>query len=279
MRGFVVGMLLAGSLLCNPIEGDASAQQKPSNAKSLPTKDAPPVDLSGVRDDLSRIADALESENVDNQSDVARREARDEVQAQRDMVFWAMVAAIVGGGTALVSAIGTGLLVLNLRQVNEANRDFVATSKREQRAYVVAHAVRAEHFEIDSAPIFRIAYENRGSTPARGVRWWTYLILAEGSEATIKISPEKKIILSDQRQVLGPGQSMEYLVPASVELTSEDFRKVVSGEMSYILAAVCRYRDVFGSRHWLTVKAIVLGDFVGSKEIDLAWCDRGNFAT
>jgi len=134
-------------------------------------------------------------------------------------------------------------------------------------------------FEAEQTPAFELHHVSRGNTPARDFVWWCETFVVDGPEHTFKVRPENKIRLQKARQAPGPGQETILPISGDAELAKEMVASILSGQKSYIIASVFRYRDVFGQRHWTTVKAVIQPNELRGPIGALASADRGNFTT
>lgn len=190
---------------------------------------------------LADIAGAIERAASAPETPEREKRAKDDVKAQRDMAFWALVVAIGTMAQVCVGVVGTIFLIhtldltrAGLRQTREANRDTL-------RAYVYAKEATVDWGDNGVRVVITVA--NDGQTPAR---WFS---LSGTAELLPVGSGDPPVVLTDEKALawsaLGARdeRTAPYVVKgiADIELSRT--------QDNYLSATgIIRYETIFGEQ-------------------------------
>jgi len=159
----------------------------------------PPIIL--IQNDINRIAKALEAANAHPNAATEEQQARDNLQAQRDIDKWAWIMIWIAGGETAVTLIGVILVGFTLAATRRAANAAIETVKHmrenawtELRAYV-GHEPGGVRF--DSGGPVRYYQKNFGRTPAKDIEMFVRIV--DGSAAPPVLDD---VLLPTERQKL-----------------------------------------------------------------------------
>jgi len=237
----------------------------------------------------------IETVGANPNSQAEQERAQDDLLAQQDMAFWAMLMFFAASLTVLLTGMGIWLLKRTLdatlqavkdtgeateamRDANEIAQD---TSQRQLRAYVGTEDHAMIDFIVDQFNGHICKVYNRGQTPAYDVEIWsrgTALNTTEENPHHAKIFRGGEI--EQSRAIIGPGQFIIHINRTLAPLTQGSYFGVGSGEVSIVWGGAISYRDAFGKRHKTTFKYFITGaGEMLPATFDLTACSRGNNAT
>lgn len=108
-----------------------------------------------IRGCVSESVSAYQARNNDNQ----------DLQAQQQMAFWALVMAIVSGGSLVISGIALAALIDSLNQTRTAIRNDREIGEAQARAYLSIVRISIG-IGVDYSIIFQVSVTNSGHSPA-----------------------------------------------------------------------------------------------------------------
>lgn len=196
----------------------------------------------------------------------SEKEQRDLI-AQESMALWTFWVVVFAGMTTIITGIGTIYIAKQVKltrqavedtseateAMREANLIAADTSKRQLRAYVTCEETYIDFARLIEPKEGFVAFElrNAGQTPAYEVTITTHVQFSE-------IGPDKhRIILRGTdgddlaRTILGPsGGGARHR--SSFPISRLQYRDVLAGKLTIILAVIVSYRDAFGRRRLTT---------------------------
>jgi hypothetical protein len=147
---------------------DSRSQQRAEQANPKPQRSPQPSELMAVKDQIERIARAIETANnkkpSQEEKDESRRnlEAQEKISAWAPRVFWAAFAELI------VTAAGVIVIWLTLTETRRIGQAQV-------RAYVDIESIfvtfRTDWVPSQFHPQVEIVAKNSGQSPARGFVW------------------------------------------------------------------------------------------------------------
>ncbi|MEO1170140.1 MAG: hypothetical protein AAFW97_15660, partial [Pseudomonadota bacterium] len=212
--------------------------------------------------------------------------------AQEDMAYWAMWMFFAALATFIITTAGTFLIWRQVTLTKEAVKDTGEATKamleanaiskdaavRELRAYVCVNNILVEPLKEGSPPVYTIAFENVGLTPARNVRLQVWHKLTFGPESSAKFAkaPQNRRRHSD----LFPNVESNLTSTAAEGPTNDLIEAIMASKATLVFGGVISYSDVFKKRRRTTFRAYIHRDSIGKDgTIRLAISEKGNHST
>lgn len=146
----------------------------------------------------------------------------------------------------LVTVRQTAAALRHARDEREENRRF---RQQELRAYIGILETKVEAYEIGGRCIVRYRFKNFGSTPAKNVRRYSLMEMAEDGfpvEWTPDLPADLAFVNCNDIQ---PGGTTSFRITWSRLLTPEQDEAFTRRELATLLASAYVYDDVFGVTH------------------------------
>lgn len=169
----------------------ASANADAEKRSSEPSSALPASAALSITDSLQRIAAAQETQAKGGDSADEKQDKKADLQAQKDMAFWAKLMFFASVGSLVFTIAATGLLVFTFKQTRRATyaarqsavsarqavRDSRKSAEKQLRAYVdVFHVSATWLAEPDDVTMKKVRvqaqFKNTGQTPAHEVIAW-----------------------------------------------------------------------------------------------------------
>lgn len=262
-------------------ESDSSANsvKEPSKISNRPTDDKTSADSnqsSGIEKPIaSQISDGsiIKSESAQLYTEAKDRRDQQDLDAQQDMAFWAMLMFFATVATVIVAGLGVFFVKRTLDATLKAvqstadatdemiSANEIARNALDNNKLDSARARKALRLQtkLDTHPyigvvsgevyteqkVLRVAIKikNYGSTPAVGFRGAiTSAIRPDGHNIAIEL-PDKGVPCFE----LAPSQ--EYLFDEKVSGTWDELELVAKGEKDIFVMLSTKYASVFGGMH------------------------------
>lgn len=199
----------------------------------------------------------------------------EDLQAQKDMVYWAKLMAWTSAGSVLISIGALGGLFVSLRQTGSALSVTRAMGQSASRAYVSLHKSEMQDVRDGGRPIAVIQFKNWGQSPAKltASRIWMSLrpfpLAGELDYPPNTAQPGKS--------VLGPGHEVAMRPSLPRAITPAEFAGLREGRLVIFVYGFVEYEDVFG-RSFVYRYRLKHGGDAGINTPQFAWCEDGNEA-
>ncbi len=177
-----------------------------------------------------------------------RRNTNQDLQAQQDMAYWALLMFGASAAGLLVSVGGLILLLRSLRQTETAISTDREVGHAQVRAYLTIDPGMPDAIKPGHMPVVEIKIKNTGQSPAYFVKY-----IATIRVETHPLSPGNEWYIfpaSEQTETVGMTLPSQGDFAARAEgaeaLTAEDIQSAMNGADKRIyLACIVYYKDVF----------------------------------
>lgn len=209
--------------------------------------------------------------------------------AAQDGAFWTkwgVWIGIIGSSLLLWQIILTRRAVEDTGEATEAMREAnklaIVNTRSTLRPYVQFGKTEIQDVVVGKKPTIAAEITQTGQTPAYKVQVRLTIGLVERDAAeTIKIFgviPSKVGTDSTSVTYMPPGgDGLDMNCTWSVEITDKLLNLINSGAHRFLIAGVIVYRDVWGKRHFTTMKC-VSGVFINGTTMNTQPTTRGNIA-
>lgn len=198
------------------------------------------------------------------------------VEEVRETNRLARYALLLNYVAVFFGAVGTGLLLLTLRDTRR-------TSRSELRAYVFplglnlldGASCEPPEPENENLPFCRIAIRNSGQTPAFDVIHWAEIaVLQRSDEHKLAIPALNKI----GSAAVPPNGEIFKTVIYQRKISPEEADAIRSHSLSVFVHGRIEYTDVFGAKHVTNYRTVHSGFWPPTRGLQMLICDEGNKA-
>jgi negative regulator of sigma E activity len=305
-----IALVLAGAVHAQPIGDDTGDRARASTNQDAPQSNAAPLALESIKNEIERIARALES-SIDKPKPAEEEEHADrDLLAQERMAWWAMwtffaalasvVLTIVAafllwrtlvytksaadaaidaakhGRTAAIAA--THAVGVAVRQA-DISQD---TAERQLRAYVSVASKRRPALKIGAIPEARLVVQNHGQTPAYNAWTWVAGRVMEADAAlddAMPSLPPGKEFGPGSKTTIHYGQEIGIRGHASHPLTTEEWQSILQDEFRFFVWGEVHYLDAFKKRQVTKFRLDIDAETIRMRDATMRHCEKGNDAT
>lgn len=260
-----------------PHYGYQSAHPRSANAEQSDPSQVD-RDRAGLPYFAERIASGPDPANRDE------REKRD-LAAQESMSVWAFWLLVVSALGTVTTMIGTGFLLWQIILTREAVEDTgkatgamlisneisQRTAHCQLRAYVGGVDFDISGFIAGQVPVTTWTIRNFGLTPARNVEIVAGRFVTPLNYEYIRFPNKFRF-----RRDLLPGEEWPIIFKWGPPLGDVQIEQLNRSSASFIYAAIIRYRDIDGRRHYTTIKKAVAPQHLTDGAGPMMNCARGN---
>ena len=209
-----------------------------------------------------------------------RQGADYDLQAQRDMAFWAFWMVILGGVSLIVSSGGVWLVWQSLRHTREALINDRVMGQAQTRAYITISTFQTGIW-LDRIKV-EASFVNTGQTPARNIRFYIAWRSEEAGPFLDEWHPQE-VTAAEGRGTLGAGLPMVGKIDTAKKiedrdrsLSPEQIAAVREGNAEFWVYGIVEYEDVF---HQLRKTRYRYYMHINGSEVSFSPCDGGNEET
>jgi hypothetical protein len=271
----------------------ASANADAEKRSGEPSSALPASAANAIADSLQRIAAAQDAQAKGGDSAEEKQDKKADLQAQKDMAFWAKLMFFASLGSLVFAIAATVLLAYTFNQTRRATyaarRSAVSarqsvrvarqSSEKQLRAYLWRTAIPDSLDDFGNGG-FAVSslIRNSGQTPAHDVHTWSRLDALPPDTRDFEIAPE---IVEGHRFVIHPGSDHTFHTPTP-DMDEGDRTDIQYGLKALFIWGELRYRDAFEvdrkTRFRLFWK-VYRGTPSGPRLGQWVFCDEGNDAT
>lgn len=200
-----------------------------------------------------RLADCL-AEQVNRYIEEEHRDQ--DLQAQKDMAYWAQMLFWLTGFGSLISIVGIVLLFASLRQTSKAISDTREIGEKQVRAYIGVvpkmDDIAPRDFRKGGSPEVSIAVRNSGNSPALNFRYAAgFGIQPKGFPTHNGMVVEPVSDGPIPRTTVAVDDEVIITTRTEITLTDEVISDVVrvGADKRFFIFGVILYDDVFGKPH------------------------------
>lgn len=286
LRGYWLSVFAAVGLAASvahaqPVGNNARGQARPQQGQAAVAPNPEPVFPPAVQDAIQGIARTLEATNDPKDAETERQRAQNDLKAQKDMAFWAMLMFFATVASVIVTSVGLGLIwqtliytrdtlgeakkttkaaedaVTEAREATKAARDTITVTRvlgeAQVRAYIFCEGAG---FQVEKSGVYvRPRIRNYGQSPARNVTIKARLVWYS-VEKTYKEhrSPEAETTC----HLISVGRSEEaFIVWFVEELDAATMQQVYTNRDSFWVDCEISYVDVFDIPQTVNVRLTV----------------------
>ncbi len=251
-----------------PVSGNGGNQASTQAGQAVVAPDANPSLPPALQYEIDRIARALESANQKEPSETERRRTEDDLQAQKNMAFWAMLmfwaatfeAGITGYGVFLVARTlkATWATKDEAKRAADAAHSTLEQSERHARQQLRAYLSMAPDslgglYEGGTANIGFLP-TNHGQTPAYSVKHtFKIAVIVSDHPRTEKLPPATTEI-STEFTVFPDGPDKTWFGTEQA-FTAEEIQAIAAGLAKVHIWGTTRYRDAFDKDRYVNFSA------------------------
>jgi len=192
-----------------------------------------------------------EPKSTQSHTEVKDNREQQDLQAQQDMAFWAMLMVFAAVATVIITAIGVWLVRQTLKAtllavedtgkateaMLESNKIARETGRKQVRAYIGIESITLDDGEDFNIPRFIIEIKNNGVSPAN-IKNLDVKIIWLGDKATPIYTFDRKI---DFR--------CHAASPMNLPIDMESGIKKCEGVGFFVLSGLISYEDIFKDKH------------------------------
>ena len=220
-----------------------------------------------------------------NQKEQTRQHDACDLKAQEIAANSSRWLLMITLGQTVLAIFGTWLVWRSLRLTRAATKaalDAVAVTRemgeRQIRAYLGVLEIVGKNFVAGQAPEFSLKINNTGQSPARKCQARVTLQPTEGRADNFRIRlPLTKDLISKSDISANAGVSVNLGLGGKVE--NGDLDQIRSGKVSFILAGLLIYHDVFGKTKRLVFKYNSEPLKEGATTVTFRACNKGNHSS
>lgn len=253
---------------------DASPQPNAEETQTQTTPIEQPVSPAG--EVVTEEPDPSSTQVPQDYAAEEREYAREDLQAQKSMAKWTLLAAIAAFVSAVASGIAVWFVYDTLKETRSANRQARKAHRRELRAYVAVEDGTYERHPDGKGLTIAVLVVNFGQTPAYNLRSDCHVRVVDDPHTEIGDPP----IPSDGHgMILGAGA--KFICSSDYYPTDIDafISEIARRKKNLILQGKVIYEDCFDNTHTYRFRMMLHNDRSAAEGIGWFPHKTGNYET